>query len=680
MKPIAVLLLVLVAVGALIFGLVTLGGRQSGNNANPVNPDPTAATQHPVKPDEVEKPAEPTGRHEDPVKPEEARAQQGEFVYSNELRVQVVDSQKKPIPGVEVTLTSLSSNDIFFIDSARPAYQVGPLRTGPDGRVSFLGIQPNHSSYTLVCMHEDYARLERPTLPIEQEGVFEEPPIVLVTGATLQGTVKDEQGGPIPDAQLVLEGPLAQVPEARAPDRLEKKTDAAGMYKFTNIPRGAARTLSVSAPGFGRTMAPGLNFPDNRAKTQDFVLRTAEMITGRVVGTGNEPLARVKLLALGVNGALQTAREDGVTNERGEFQLQSLAPGDYNIIATLKGWRFLPQNRIHTQTAGLVIEGSRMASACGQVVDASGAPVTQFNAQLRSFTDNVNPTTPMPETKTSFSDAGGNFCLEGVEHGSYVVEAWANGLAPTRSQSFAIANDRSVEHIVVRLTQGGSLVDAGKHPIDKALVQTKPNDWGDDDFTKMLDDIYPSNVTRAEVRTGPDGSFVIKNLSPDQYQLIFEGSTVTSTSRKDVSVTEGTNNNLGDVILSRGGTLVGTVLDASGKPVPGAGVQMYSADSNEPRMYQTKTDGEGKYAVRRVAQGRYKVRPSQPAGAAPSPLEDLRIGADAERQTTIVDDQESQLDLTLPVSRPQANPLPGEDPAGRPPPPGGKRPAPTKRP
>jgi protocatechuate 3,4-dioxygenase beta subunit len=681
MKPIAVLLLVLVAVGALIFGLFTLGGSKSGGNANPVNIDSTATAQKPTKPADVEKPMESEHRAE-PVKPEEARASDGQFVYSNELRVQVIDSQKKPIQDVEVTLTSLSTNDVFFMDNGKAAYQVGPLRTGADGRVSFRGVKPSTSSYTLVCMHPDYARQERPTLAVDQEGVFEEPPIMLVPGAMLQGTVKDEQGGPIPEAHLVLEGPLAQVQESRAPDRLEAKTDGAGMYQIKNIPRGAARTLSVSAPGYGRTIAHGLNFPDDRAKTQDFVLRTAEMITGRVVAAGNKPLVKVKLMALALNGTLQTARDDQETNDRGEFSFESLVPGDYNIVATLKGWRIPPQNRIHTNTANLVLEASPMASVCGQVVDsANGAPVTQFTVQLRSFTDAISPTTPMPETMLPVSDASGNFCLEGVEQGTYVVEAWANGLAPTRTQSFAIANDRNVEHLVVRLTPGGSisgrLVDPDKKPIDKALVQTKPNDWADDDFTKMLEGMYPSNVTQSEVRTGPDGSFVIKNLSPDLYQLVFEGSTFTSACRKDVSVTEGTNNNLGDVVMTRGGTLVGTVLDASGKPVPGAGVQIYTADSNEPRMYQTKSDGEGKFVLRRVAQGRYKARPSPPAGANSNPLEDLRIGADAERQITVVDDQETQLDLTLPVSRPPSA-QPVEVPQPNRPAPVGQRPQPKR--
>jgi len=107
-------------------------------------------------------------------------------------------------------------------------------------------------------------------------------------------------------------------------------------------------------------------------------------------------------------------------------------------------------------------------------------------------------------------------------------------------------------------------------------------------------------------------------------------------------------------------------------------VQIYTADSNEPRTNQTKTDGEGKYLLRRVAQGRYKVRPSPPAGASSNPLEDLRIGADSERQTTIVDNEESKLDLTLPVSRPQPAQPPEEPPVR--PPGGGQRPPQPKRP
>jgi protocatechuate 3,4-dioxygenase beta subunit len=679
MKPIAVLLLVLVAVGALIFGLVTLGGSKESNQTSPVNPDaPKVAPKESGKAAELEKGGE-APRREDPVVAEADRAPEGEFVYANELRVLIVDNARKPISGADVTLTSLSSGDLFFADSANTAYQVGPLRTGADGRVSFMGIQPNNMSYTLVCTHPEYARLETATLPIEQDGVFEEPPIVMNQGGTLQGSVKDEQGGPIAGARLVLEGPIAAVQQSRAPDRIEVLSDASGVYTIKNIPmRGPARKLSISAPGFGRVITQGQNFPDMRPRTYDFVLRVAEMINGRVVGPGNQPLAKAKVLAIGLNQTQHTARDDQETNEQGEFQFESLVPGEYNVITTLRGWRFTPQNRVHTNTANLVFEGKPMASVSGQVLDEkTGAPITSFSAQLRDFSDIAAPTTPRPGTKASFSDSSGKFTLTGVEQGNYVVEAWANGYAPTRSGNFTISNDRNQENIVIRLTQGGSisgrLLDAASKPIAKALIRTKPNDWGEDEFSKSLEDMYPSNVTQTETRSGADGSFSLKGLAPDQYQVLFDASGFTRLAKLDVSVTEGTNNNIGELQLAHGGTLAGTVFDASGQGVLGAGIQVYSADnSGAPRMYQTKSGADGKFVLRHIAAGRYKARPSPPPGANANPLENLRIGGDAERSITIADDQESQLDLTLPVSPPAPLQPPVEEIPAKLPPPGGE--------
>jgi len=696
MKPIAVLLLVLVAVAALIFGLVTFGGAGTRNPGDPVIPDATASTaKQPGKPAEIDKGPDRTVRTEGKVESVPDRTQIGSDVYANELRVQVVDSEKRPIPEVEVTLTTLRSDDLFAgLDTTREAYQLGPLRTGPDGRVSFVGIEPSHPSYTLVCIHPDYARKESPTVPIGAEGVIEEPPIELAAGATLQGWVKDEQQGPIAGAKLVLEGLEARVQDSRAPDRLETVTDAAGNYTIKNIPRGPGRNLTITAAGFGHlVITTGLNFPDLTPRTRNFTLKVAEMISGRVVGVGNQGLAKAKVMAVCATSTQETGRGDALTDQNGDFRFESLEPGDYSVYTTLKGWRFQPVNRIRSNTANLVIEGMRLATVCGQVVDgAGGAPIQQFSMQLRVYADPSSPTTPIPETKASTFDASGNFCFEGVENGNYVVEAWAPGYAPTRSQNFTVSNDRNVEHVAVRLTHGGSisgrLVDPEKRPLQKALVRTKPPDWTDDDFSRMMEDQYPFNGTMTETRTGADGSFVLKNLSPDQYQIVIEGASFPSWAKAEIAVAEDADTNLGDLTMARGGTLVGTVFDSTGKGVPGAGVMLYASDDPQPHEYQAKTGADGKFTLRHVAHGRYLVRPTPPASASTNPLEEMRIGNDAERQLVIVDDQETKIDLTLPVSTHQSAPpqpastpdIRAKLPAGEKLPPSEKRPGVIKRP
>jgi len=657
MKPIAVLLLVLVAVAALIFGLVTFSGAGKNNSVDPLPDQTPSATKQPVKPSDIEKPLDGTVRTEGKVEPQPERTQLGSDAYTNELRVQVIDSEKRPIANVDVTLTTVGSFDLFAgLDSGREAYQLGPLRTGPDGRVSFMGIEPSHPSYTLVCIHPDYARKETTTVPIGPEGVIEEPPIELATGATLQGWIRDEQEGPIAGAKLVLEGLDASVQGSRAPDRLEAVSDASGNYVIKNIPRGPGRNLNITASGFGRlVVSQGLNFPDLTTRTRNFTLKVAETISGRTVGPGNLALAKAKVMAVKANNPQETGRGDTESDDNGEFRFDSLEPGEYSVYATLKGWKFQPQNRIRSNTANLVLEGTRMASVCGQIVDgAGGAPITQFTMQLRLYGDASSPTQPIPETKVSTLDANGNFCFEGVENGNYVVEAWSAGYAPTRSQNFTVSNDRNVEHVAVRLTRGGSisgrLVDPDKRPIPKAVVRTKPPDWTDDEFSKAIEDSYPFNGTLIETRTGGDGSFVLKNLAPDQYQIFVEGASFPTWWKLDIAVAEDADTNLGDLTMPRGGTLVGTVFDSTGKGVGGAGVMVYASEDELAHEYHAKTGPDGKFTLRHVAHGRYLVSPTPPASANSNPLEEVRVGRDAERQIVIVDDQETKIDLTLPVS------------------------------
>ncbi len=658
MKPIAVLLLVLVAVGALIFGLVTLGGGKEPTVT--VTPEqPAQPTHTPTKTAEIEKGSEAPVRQATPAPKVERTNVEDAWVFANELKVLVLDPQKRPLPEVEVTLTTFNSSDLFFVDDHRAPFQVGPQRTDKEGRTSFKNLPPR--KYTLVCIHPDYARREQETMPIDQDGTFEEPAVVMATGSTMQGYVRDEQNNPVPDAVMVLEGMLAQAQKSAAPDRVQVKTNAEGFYKFKNIPRSTGRSLTISAKGYGRLVSMGLAFDRNEQKNQDYILKTAEMIQVKTIGPGNQPIPKVKVMAVGMNASQQTARDEGMTDDKGEFLFESLAPGEYNVVANLRGWRFQSQ-RIKTGTANNIFEGQKEASICGQVVDGTtGAPVSQFSCQIRNFTDPTLPTYAVPETRMNFTDAQGNFCLEGVQQGEYVVEGWAEGFAPSRSQNFVVTQGRNVEHVTVRLTKGGSisgrLVDPENHPIAKARIQTKPNDWADDDFTRSIEDMYPSNVTQVEARSAADGTFTLNNLTPDTYQILVDATGFTRVSKVDVAVTEGTNNNLSDLRLTRGGTLAGTVYDATGKGVLGAGILVVSADNLPlPRQYSTKSGIDGKYTLRNLAPGRYKVRAARPSAPDSNPLEELQIGRDSERQITIAEDTVSNLDLTIQASPPAPAP------------------------
>jgi len=653
MKPIVVLLLIVAALAALFFSLFSLDKTPPATvEEGPNVVRETPPQDQPKAP--VERAMENAGRSsgiEQQAEGSRVVTDPTAYVYSNELRVQVLSPEGKPLRDVEVTLTTVSSNDLFFADDTRAPFQVGPQRTDKEGRTSFVGIQPRRK-YTLVAVHPEYARAEQDTVPVDQDGVVDEPPIVMRAGARLQGYVKDEQGNAVPAATLVLEGMLYQASQFAAPDRMEAQSNADGFYVFNNVARGG-RTLTVSASGYGRKVIHGIAFEKDEPQNVDVLLRVAQMLAGRVIGPGNTPLVGAKVIAIGVNNTMQTARDDVITNERGEFSFESLAPGEYNIVASMRGYRFSPKNRVPTNTSDTVLEGMREASLFGQVVDAAtGMPVTDFTAQVRHYSDPNTPTYP-GTIKQSFSKVSdGQFELPGVQQGEYVVEAWANGYAPSRSTNFVVTQGKDVKGVSIRLTRGGSItgrvVDPDGQPIAKARLMTRPNDWADDAFFATIEDMLPSHVTQVEVRAGSDGTFTLPNLSPDTYQVIVEAIGYTRTNKLNISVQDGNESRIGDLVMPRGGSVTGMVLDGSGKGVPGAMVTLSPADAQMlPGQYSAKTALDGRYTLRSIPVGRFYIRANRSNSSEANPLEELQIARDSERQIVVAEGQETKMDLTI---------------------------------
>jgi len=64
---------------------------------------------------------------------------------------------------------------------------------------------------------------------------------------------------------------------------------------------------------------------------------------------------------------------------------------------------------------------------------------------------------------------------------------------------------------------------------------------------------------------------------------------------------------------SESGTITGTVLDVSGKPIPGAGVTVRNESSGQPR--NLVSDAEGKFSVSGLPAGTYMLEASAPSFA-----------------------------------------------------------------
>lgn len=656
-RPILILVLVVAAIGALLFGVLHLLGDTPA-------PNPVDTVQETTPKPAPRPPSEPvlsgetnTARTDNRVTGDENpyATEAGAFQYDNQLVGEVVNADKKPVPDVELTLSTVGTQEMMFMNDPVDHSRDITKRTDKDGKFRFTNIEPR-SRYSLVLVHPDYSRKEIMTVPVGPQGVFTEPQVVLNKGTQLTGYVKDEAGNAIGGATLHLDGLRYQGSPYTAPDRMTVTTSPEGWYVFANVPAGN-RAMTVSAPGYGTLTVPSLMFQANQEPTtRDVLLKVAEMICGRVVDREGAPIPGAVLLAVGHNSIQQTTRGTATSDAKGEFCVESLMPGQYNIIATAKGYRFERALRVATNQSNQVITGIREADVCGQVLDQdSGRPVSSFSVRLRLVYAGNPVSQPLPETETPVSSANGEYCIVGVGQsadGGYIVEARAPGYAPSFSEPFTVQPGKNVPNIVVRLGQGatlrGRVVDGTGKPVARALVTTHDNEWTDDAFMEAVGDEYPTMATTTSARTNDKGYFVIKGLTPETYKITIAAAGFTEYAQADIAVNAGQENEVGEVRLQRGGTVKGTLFDPSGRPLAGGRIELAILDGAFPVTYRAKTSQDGSYTITNILPGTYRLTGMAPGDGNANPFEDMMQAKSSEQRIGIANDEvQNSVNVTI---------------------------------
>lgn len=653
MRPLLVLVLVLAALAALLFGVLSFLKEAPPQEVDPVAP--ITQNQEPAGSGSVPTlegvPREPVERTDSPAQAEGARttatSDGRDYQYENSLTGVVTDPEGRPLAACEVALSTYV--ELIFVGDPVDNSQDRATRTDGEGRFTFIGVEPR-DKYKLTIKHKDYRLDERESIPVGERGVFEEPPITLTNGATLQGYVKDEAGNNVDGATLVLDGLVYQGASYAPPDRMIANTDVRGWYTFANVPPGQ-RSVTVTAPGYGMVSLNSLVFTKDEVVPKDFRLTIGEMIRGRVVSQGQGiPDATVQAFSLA--NTSQISRGQAITDATGMFTLENLTPGEYNLLAGARGYRSEGNvTRQRTGTDNVIIEVSREADVCGRVIDGgSGNPVTSFTCRLRT-NNGPGMATSVTEFTAAFNDPNGEFCLSGIPSGSYVIEASAPGFAPTFSAPVNVNRGQAPSGNVVRLTKGGKIsgriVDAAGKPVPRARITTHDKEWTDDAFSQMLGSSFPSNVTAVDVRCGEDGRFVLKGMTPEIYQMNIRAPGFTRWIRTDVLVSEGEDTNLGDIQMLSGGTIRGTLFDAAGRPLVGGSIQVVCDDGREGVGYSTKSGSDGKFQIQNVSPGQYQISASRVTGPDGTPFDRFLDSKNSRKSLSVSDGSTSVVEMTL---------------------------------
>lgn len=626
MRPIVVLLIVLVAISTLISALFLMDG---GAGTSTLNPDggvrevprggtttvstPESGTTNTPRPADVDE----GGRLAvtTPMSPDE---------YDNGLVGRVTDGAGEPVVGAQVTLDFQSAEILF--EAMRSDRESGKTtRSNREGKFSFENIEPSEF-YTLYILHDDFCPAKVENVMVKLTGESREPDIVLSKGAKLSGYVRDKQKVGIGGAELVLD--VNMFSHTPGPQRQKAVSGSDGYYEFPHVASGM-RALIVSADGYGTQAHTGISFNGRDPETRDIELDIAAMLGGQVTSAKDgKPIADAQVLALNYSNSNRSSRDLVVTNKNGEFNLEKLSPGEYTLMVNAHGFNTERVLRVHTGELNMAIKMDPRAVVRGTVTARdTGKPVKSGTLQLRQVHQGAELTSLMDITGTF---ENGEFALMNVPGGDYLIEATAteHGYASTFSDGFTVTEGQDLNGISIRVTRGatvtGRILDDAGRPVADALVSTNENNFTSDEFSRMFGSMFPTNVTPQKARTAGDGSFTISAIRPDVYQVNVTTPGFVKYVKRDIKLREGDTFPLGDVRLSRGGSVKGTLYDAGGAPLPGGQVYLrMQTPGSLPQHYQVKSGVDGFYTINNVVPGTYMISATSSSLEGDNPFRDI---------------------------------------------------------
>ena len=164
-------------------------------------------------------------------------------------------------------------------------------------------------------------------------------------------------------------------------DEFFGESGAGGAFSV-EVPEEAALSVEVSAEGYNPSRRAGVESSEDAV----FRLDRTSSLRGKVLGPGGEDLQRTE-----IHVTSDDRREERVLeltpDERGEFELIGLEPGEFNVAAWSPGWSFDVKRDIIVRPGDetyVVLEIARAGSASAQVVyegSTSGVPDVEVQVE-----------------------------------------------------------------------------------------------------------------------------------------------------------------------------------------------------------------------------------------------------------------------------------------------------------
>ncbi len=321
----------------------------------------------------------------------QATAQDVPLVRGAGLLGRVVDEDGRPIEGATGLLAAGGENPfrVFF----RTGSGIGAFRTARDGSFKATRIAPG-ANQRLTVSHPDYEAHTIGGIVLTAGATRSGLVVVLPKGLGVRGIVKDENGRPLPGADVEVVRAFtfqsgrgaSQFSFVGGPmTRPRKQTGPDGRFEFRGLAAGDY-TLVASKQGYSRDRIDPVKVAEGRASEPlELVLKPGATISGLVKDRagngvpGYRVAARPSGAAAGPMGPLGGPFTEEPTAADGSFVIEGLAAGEsYELQVVSETGPGARKGGITAPAQGVEITVTGKGRIRGQVADAEGHALTDF--------------------------------------------------------------------------------------------------------------------------------------------------------------------------------------------------------------------------------------------------------------------------------------------------------------